>query len=445
MNDNHNNNFSCVILAAGKGTRIKSELPKVMHKLAGAPLVSHVVNAVLPLSPQKIVIITSPSGDLVRAECAKISEKTSNKIICPVQDEQLGTAHAVGIAKPEFAGYDGKILVLCGDTPLITSETLANLLENAKSSEVAVLGMNLQNPTGYGRLLTDENLRIQEIIEERDASAQQKKITLCNSGIMAISGKYLFDLLAKVTANNKAGEYYLTDIVAIANDMDLHCKAVVADASELSGINTRAQLADAEGVFQQRLRAKAMENGATLIDPASVFLQVDTKIAQDVVIHPSVVFGAGVSIETGVEIRSFSHIEGAYIKAGATIGPFARIRPNSVVGAGAHIGNFVELKNTNLGDGAKANHLSYVGDAQIGAKANIGAGTITCNYDGVNKYKTKIGAGAFIGSNSSLVAPVVIGAGAVTGAGSVITQNVPENHLAIERGQQVNKPRKPKN
>ena len=437
MNAQNTNNFSCVILAAGKGTRMKSALPKVVHKLAGLPLIAHVVNAVLPLSPEKIVVIVSPeTGDFVRPAC----EKLSPKIEFAIQNEQLGTGHAVGIAKEHLKNHTGKVLVLCGDAPLITTKTLANMLEISKSSEIAVLGMQLDNPTGYGRLIVDESLRIEEIIEENDASAEQKKVGLCNSGIMAISGKYLFDLLEKLNANNAAGEYYLTDIIAIASDMGLHCKAVVADAAELAGINTRAQLADAEAVLQNRLRVAAMENGVTLTDPKTVFFQMDTKIASDVVIHPNVVFGANVIIESGVEIRSFSHIEGAHIKANATIGPFARIRPNSVIGENAHIGNFVELKNTILHDGAKANHLSYVGDAEVGEKANIGAGTITCNYDGVNKHKTIIGERAFIGSNASLVAPVSIGDGAIIGAGSVITDDVPAKTLAIARAKQVNKP-----
>ena len=437
MNAKNNNNFSCVILAAGKGTRMKSAIPKVVHRLAGLPLIAHVAHAVLPLSPEKIVVIVSPeTEDLVRRSC----EKLSSRIEFAVQNEQLGTGHAVGISKGNLKNHTSKILVLCGDTPLITTKTLANMLEISQSSEVAVLGMRVDNPSGYGRLIVDENSRIEEIIEENDASAEQKLVNFCNSGIMAISGKYLFEMLEKLTANNNAGEYYLTDIIAIANDMSLHCKAVEADAAELLGINTRVQLADAESILQNRLRLAAMENGVTLIHPESVFFQIDTKIASDVVIHPNVVFGANVIIESGVEIRSFSHIEGVHIKTNATVGPFARIRPNSIIGAGAHIGNFVELKNTILHDGAKANHLSYIGDAEVGEKANIGAGTITCNYDGMNKHKTTIGAGAFIGSNSSLVAPVTIGEKAVIGAGSVITDDVPDKTIAIARAKQVNKP-----
>ncbi len=434
----NNIKFSSIILAAGKGTRMKSALPKVMHRLAGAPLISHVLAAVSPLSPEKIIAVIAPDMDMVTDSVRKTTENAS----FIMQNQQLGTGHAVACAKHELAGYHEKILILYGDTPLITTGTLEKMLEAAQYSEIVVLGMNIENPTGYGRLIVDDSDRLEEIIEEKDASAEQKQITLCNSGVMAVSGKYLFELLEKLTPNNQAGEYYLTDIVAIAGDMGLHSRVVVADAGELAGINTRAQLAAAEQVLQDKLRATAMENGATMIDPKSVFLQVDTRIASDVIIHPNVIFGAGVVVESGVEIRAFSHIEGAHIKSGAIIGPFARLRVGSVVGENAHVGNFVELKNTNLGDGAKANHLSYVGDAVVGAGANIGAGTITCNYDGKNKHKTTIGAGAFIGSNSALVAPVTIGKNAVVGAGSVITQDVPDNMLAIERGLQINKARK---
>ncbi len=427
--------FACVILAAGKGTRMKSALPKVMHKLAGFSLISHVIDAISPLSPEKTVVVIAEHMDSVKKNVADIDGQA--KFV--IQTEQLGTGHAVRSTKAELGGYTGKVLILCGDTPLIKTETLEKLLEASQSAEIVVLGMRLANPYGYGRLLVDAGGQLEEIIEERDATPEQKSINLCNSGIIAVSGKYLFSLLDKLTNNNNAGEYYLTDIIALADDAGLHCHVVEADESELSGINTRTQLAKAEEVMQWRLREKAMAEGVTMIDPASVFLRADTKIAPDVIIHPQVIFGDNVVVEPDVEIRSFSHIEGAQIKSGAIIGPFARLRTGSIIGKNAHIGNFVELKNTRLGDGAKANHLSYVGDSEVGEKANIGAGTITCNYDGANKHKTIIGTGAFIGSNSSLVAPVSIGAGAVIGAGSVITQDVPDNSLALERSQQINK------
>ena len=431
-----NNPFSCVILAAGKGTRMKSSLPKVMHCLAGAPLISHVLSTLAPLAPEKTVVVVALGMDSVK----QAVDQVNGKVKFAVQKEQQGTGHAVRITQPEFVGYTGKIMILYGDTPLITTATLKKLLEASQSAEIVVLGMRMENPLGYGRLIIDANGQLEEIIEERDTTEEQKAINLCNSGVMVVSGKYLFELLEKVTKNNNAGEYYLTDIAALADDMGLHSHVIEADETELSGINTREQLASSENIMQQRLRRVAMENGVTFIDPPSVFLQADTKIGADVVIHPSVVFGAGVTVESGVEIRSFSHIEGAHIKAGAIIGPFARLRTGSVIGKNAHVGNFVELKNTNLGDGAKANHLSYVGDSEVGAGANIGAGTITCNYDGVNKHKTTIGEKAFIGSNTSLVAPVTIGKNAVVGAGSVITQDVPDSALAIERSPQVIKP-----
>lgn len=411
---------------------MKSTLPKVLHKIAGLPLVSHVVATVSGLEPAKTIVVVAP--DNMAAVRGAVGGAT-----LAVQDEQLGTAHAVSCGVRELGDFTGSVLVLYGDTPLITAQTLSQMLEAAENAEVVVLGMRMANPTGYGRLLVDDAGKLQAIVEEKDANPAQKSINLCNSGVMAISGKQIAKLLAKVGNSNAAGEYYLTDIVEIANAAGLRAVVVEADAAELAGINTRAQLAEAELVLQNRLRAEAMKNGVTLIDPTSVFLQVDTKIASDVIIHPNVIFGAGVSVESNAEIRSFSHIEGAHIKAGATIGPFARIRPKSVIGEGAHIGNFVELKNTILHAGAKANHLSYVGDAEVGEKANIGAGTITCNYDGTHKHKTNIGAGAFIGSNSSLVAPVAIGDKAVVGAGSVITENVPNGALAIARGRQVNK------
>jgi bifunctional UDP-N-acetylglucosamine pyrophosphorylase / glucosamine-1-phosphate N-acetyltransferase len=432
--------FACVILAAGKGTRMKSSLPKVMHQIAGQPLIAHVLSTTMQLSPEKTVVVVAPGMESVEQAVAKINQQA--KFV--IQSEQLGTGHAVKVTEAELKAYTGKILILCGDTPLITANTLEKILSSAESADIVVLGMSVENPYGYGRLIVDGSGQLEEIIEERDATPEQKAINLCNSGIIAVSGRHLFSLLEKLTVNNNAGEYYLTDIVSLADDMGLHSHVVVAEASELAGINTREQLANAEKVIQWRLRKSAMADGVTMVDPASIFLRYDTKIAPDVVIHPQVVFGTGVTVESAVEIRSFSHIEGAHIKTGAVVGPFARLRPGTVIGENAHIGNFVELKNTKLGEGAKANHLSYVGDSEVGAGANIGAGTITCNYDGVNKHKTTIGSGAFIGSNTSLVAPVSIGANAVIGAGSVITQDVPDGNLALERSQQIIKERKAK-
>jgi len=431
MNTEHKAKFATIILAAGGGTRMRSDLPKVMHTLAGQPMITHVLAAAQPLSPEKMVVVVAPGMDSVRAAAAWCS--------FAVQEKQQGTGHAVQCAETALAGYPGTVLVLYGDTPLITSDTIRGVLRAMESADIVVLGMNVEDPTGYGRLIVDSSGQLEEIVECRDAKGEHKSVTLCNSGVMAVKGKHLFALLKKIKAANAAGEYYLTDIVSEADKDGLHCHVVVADASELAGVNTRAQLAQAEKVVQRRLRASAMEQGATLVDPDSVYFSMDTKLGRDVVVYPQVVFGPGVSVSDNVEIRSFSHIEGAQISSGAIVGPFARIRPGSIVGEGAHVGNFVELKKTTLGKNAKANHLSYVGDTEVGEGVNIGAGTITCNYDGTNKFKTTIGAHAFIGSNTSLVAPVTIGEGAIVGAGSVITQDVEAGALALERSPQVNK------
>ena len=428
--------FSTIILAAGKGTRMRSRLPKVLHKMAGKPLVTHIIASAVPLAPAQIIAVIAPNMEDVQTVCYREFPPCEFAI----QMSQKGTGDAVRAALPALAKCD-YVLVLTGDTPLVRSETLRALLDKATMCDIAVLGMRVENPTGYGRLITDKNGNLEAIVECKDANAAEKKITLCNSGIMVIRMKYLADLLAKLSTSNASKEYYLTDIIAVANQKKLRAMVVeAADSSELMGINTRAQLAAAEAMLQQRLRAAAMEHGATLIDPHTVFFAADTQLGEDVLVHPFVVFGAGVTVGNNVEIRSYSHIEGAAIEDGAIIGPFARLRPGTTIEENAHVGNFVELKATRLGRGAKANHLSYVGDAEVGAGANIGAGTITCNYDGVNKYKTTIGSRAFIGSNSSLVAPVTIGADAMVGAGSVITEDIAAGALAIARATQIIKP-----
>jgi bifunctional UDP-N-acetylglucosamine pyrophosphorylase / glucosamine-1-phosphate N-acetyltransferase len=440
MDTGHKYNFAGIVLAAGKGTRMRSELPKVMHRLAGKPMISHVMATLKSLAPQQVVAVIAPQMETVKEAAAK--EMPDCRFA--VQAEQLGTGHAVLSAEQALGKFNGTVLILCGDAPLITGETIIRLLTATQSAEIVVLGMRMADPTGYGRLIVDSSGQLEEIVECRDATPAQKKVALCNSGVLAVSGRHLFELLRQIKPNNKAGEYYLTDIVSAADTHSLHCQVVEADGAELMGINSRSQLAEAESIMQHRLRAQAMEQGATLIDPTSVYFSMDTKLGKDVVVHPQVVFGPGVTVEDNVEIRSFSHIEGARIGSKAIIGPFARLRPGAVIGEEAHVGNFVELKNTTLGKGAKANHLSYVGDSEVGTGANIGAGTITCNYDGTNKYKTIIGDNAFIGSNTSLVAPVTVGAGAIIGAGSVITQNVEPDALAVERSPQVNKPAKAK-
>jgi bifunctional UDP-N-acetylglucosamine pyrophosphorylase/glucosamine-1-phosphate N-acetyltransferase len=440
MVNEYKHKFACVLLAAGQGKRMRSTLPKVMHRIAEKPMIAHVLAALKPLAPERCILVVAPKMESV----SQAATKEIAGIISVIQDKQLGTGNAVQCAEAALKGYNGIVLVVYGDTPLLTTETLHRVLELAESADLVALGMRPADPTGYGRLIIDSNGQLEEIIECRDAKPVQKDVTLCNSGVMAVKAKYLFELLKDVGTNNTQGEYYLTDIISRADARDLRCRVVETEANEVIGVNTRAQLAEAEAALQQRLRLQAMEQGATLVDPATVYLSTDTKLGQDVVIYPHVVFGPKVKVESSVEIRSFSHIEGAIIKSGAIVGPFARLRPGAVIGEGAHVGNFVEIKKSTLGKRAKANHLSYIGDADVGAGANIGAGTITCNYDGTSKYQTTIGANAFIGSNTSLVAPVTVGEGAVVGAGSVITEDVEADALAIARAPQVNKRAKAK-
>jgi bifunctional UDP-N-acetylglucosamine pyrophosphorylase/glucosamine-1-phosphate N-acetyltransferase len=425
---------AAIILAAGKGTRMKSHLPKVLHPIAGRPMIGHVLDSLAPLGCAPIVVVVGPGMEAVSKAVAP--NRTA------LQTEQLGTGHAVLAAKAALGQREGDVLVLYGDTPFISTRTFEALLARRRAEDrpaAVVLGMRPDDPTGYGRLLVDGKGRLEAIVEHRDATAEQRRIGLCNSGVMAVDGALIWDLLGEVGNDNAKGEYYLTDIVALARQRGRVSAAVEAPAEELLGINSRAELAAAEALLQDKLRARAMESGATLIDPASVWFSFDTRLGRDVVIGPHVVFGPGVEVADGVDIRSFSHIEGARIETGAVIGPFARLRPGSVIGAKAHVGNFVETKNATLAAGAKANHLTYLGDARVGEGTNIGAGTITCNYDGFGKYQTVIGAGAFIGSNSALVAPVTVGDGAIVAAGSVITQDVAADALAVGRGRQVEK------
>ena len=427
--------FAAVVLAAGKGTRMKTDLPKVLHKLAGRPMINHVFANLAPLSCERIVVVIGPGMEGIAAAVAPHATA--------VQSEPLGTGHAVLAARAALQGFTGDVLVVFGDCPFISSATIGGMVARRRAADdpaVVVLGMRPADPAQYGRLIVGADRMLDAIVEYRDASAEQRAITLCNSGVMAIDGKRLFALLDRVGNANAKGEYYLTDIVAIARADGAACAVVEAPADELIGINSRAELAAAEAILQNRLRAQAMENGATLIDPQTVFFSFDTRLGRDVVVGPNVVFGPGVEVADGVEIKAFCHLEGARVAAGAAIGPFARLRPGTVVGERARIGNFVEAKNANLGPGAKANHLTYLGDAVVGAGANVGAGTITANYDGFNKHKTEIGADASIGSNSVLVAPVKVGRGAIVGAGSVITQSVSADALALARGRQIEKP-----
>lgn len=434
MNANRKESIACIVLAAGKGTRMRSRLSKVMHKIGGAPLIAHVLRAVAELSPERIVAVIAPGMADVRSAAKAASEHC----LFSIQQEQKGTANAVHAACEHLRGFQGIVLVLYGDTPLITPSTLTRLIE--QEADVVVLGMRPEDPTGYGRLVHTASGELQKIVEEKEASAAEKALTLCNSGVMAVRAPQLLALLEQVKPQATNGEYYLTDIVALARQANLSVRVAEGDAAELGGVNTRAQLAEAEAALQQRLRAAAMDDGATLVSPETIFLSFDTILDEDVVVQPHVIFAPGVRVARGAEIRSFSHLEGAVVGENAVVGPFARLRPGTVLEENVHIGNFVELKKTKAARGAKINHLSYVGDAHVGEAANIGAGTITCNYDGLAKHQTTIGAGAFIGSNTSLVAPVTVGKGAIVGAGSVITQDVPADALAVERSSQATKP-----
>ncbi len=393
--------------------------------------------SVSQLDPEKVIVVIAPHMDSVARAVAPAATA--------VQDPPLGTGHAVLSARDELAGFDGAgfdgdVLVLFGDGPLVTPETLQAMVAARRAADdpaVVVLGFRPPDPGEYGRLIVDDAGRLERIVEFCDADATQRAVGLCNSGVMAIDGRRLFTLLDAVGNDNAKGEYYLTDIVAIARRRQWTCAVVEGDADEVLGINSRAELAQAEAIVQNRLRRSAMEGGATLVDPTTTWLSHDTKIGRDVVIEPNVLFGPGVVIEDGATIRAFSHLEGAVVANGATIGPFARLRPGARIGEGARVGNFVEIKKAVLEPGAKVSHLSYIGDARIGADANIGAGTITCNYDGFAKHHTDIGAGAFIGSNTALVAPVSVGAGAIVGAGSVVTRDVPDNALGVTRAEQA--------
>jgi bifunctional UDP-N-acetylglucosamine pyrophosphorylase/glucosamine-1-phosphate N-acetyltransferase len=414
---------------------MRSSLPKVLHQVGHRTLVGHVLTAAMKAGGAGIAVVVGPGRDDVAHEAKAVAAGAS----VFEQRDRLGTAHAVLAAREAIAKGADDILVMFADTPLVRPETLTRLRAAiAVGAAVTALGFRPKDPTGYGRMVMKGDELI-AIVEDKDATAEQRKITLCNGGLMALAGASALKILERIGNDNAKGEYYLTDAVAIARELGLKATVIETDEDDVRGINTKAQLAEAEAVLQQRLRAAAMEAGVTLIAPETVFLSSDTMFGKDVTVEPNVVFGPGVTVEDGATIRSFSHLEGAVVGKGARVGPYARLRPGAKLGQDVHIGNFVEVKAATLEDGAKANHLAYIGDARVGAKANIGAGTITCNYDGVNKHLTDIGAGAFIGTNSSLVAPVKIGDGAYIGSGSVVTRDVPADALAIARGQQVNK------
>ncbi len=422
----------CVILAAGMGTRMRSDLPKVMHPIAGLPMIKHVVNACTALPAEKIVAVIGKNMDLIEHSIAPHA--------CVIQPQPLGTGDAVKAARNELKNFSGDVIVLFGDGPLVTADSLRAMQDKRSETNAAIVvaGYTPDDPGSNGRLILDAKGQLTEIVETAEATPEQRKIRLCNGGIMLFAAEKLWPLLDQLKDNNSKKEFYLTDCIALARKAGDICAVAEMPVDEVYTVNSRAEQAQAEKLMQQRLRRRAMMDGVTLTDPETVFLSADTKFGRDVMIGPNVFIGLGVEIGDKVEIRPFCHIEQTRIEQGALIGPFARLRPGSLVGAEAHIGNFVEIKNTEVAAGAKINHLSYIGDAFVGAKANVGAGTITCNYDGFRKQHTHIGAGTFIGSNSALVAPVRIGDGAYVGAGSVITMEVPPQTLAVARGRQAN-------
>ncbi len=428
--------LAVITLAAGKGTRMKSDLHKVLHPIAGRPMLEHLLASAAELSPAQQVVVAGHGRD-------QLERQLGSRAVIAVQDPQLGTGHAVQQAEAALANFTGDVLILYGDVPFVSAGTMRAMIARLHADDapaVVVLGFEPADTLQYGRIIARDG-RIEKMVEHKDASEAERACRLCNSGLMAVRGADLFGLLARVGNDNAAGEYYLVDIVNIANADGRSCAVVVTeDPDEVAGINSRAELAEAEGRWQARRRRQAMDDGATLIAPEAVWFAWDTVLGRDVLIEPNVVFGPGVTIADGVTIRAHSHIAGATVASGAEVGPFARLRPGAVLGAKSKVGNFVEVKNAVLGEGAKANHLAYVGDADVGAGANLGAGTITCNYDGYFKYRTVIGERAFIGSNSALVAPVKIGADAIVAAGSAVSRDVAPGELRLVRAEQLVKP-----
>ncbi len=426
---------AAVVLAAGMGTRMKSDLHKVLHPIAGRTMLMHLLANVDALAPAAKVVVVGARREQVEAAVAG----TGATVV--TQEPQLGTGHAVLQAQSALAGFDGDVLVMFGDVPLVKAETMQRMLD-ALTGDVAcaVLGFRPADAAAYGRVIARADGTIEKMVEYKDASAAERNVTLCNSGLMAVRSADLWPLLARVGNDNAAGEYYLPDVVTIATADGRRSVVVETDADEVAGINSRAELATVEAKWQTAKRIEMMAAGVTLIDPATVWFAFDTMVGRDVLIEPGCFFGPGVVVEDGATLRAFSHLEGARVGPRAEVGPYARLRPGAKLGEKSKVGNFVEVKKATLGKGAKANHLTYIGDAEIGANANVGAGTITCNYDGFFKYKTVIGEGAFIGSNSSLVAPVTIGDGAIVGAGSVVTRDVTADALALVRAEQSEKP-----
>ena len=429
-------NVAAVILAAGKGTRMKSDLHKVLHPIAGKPMLMHLLDSVDALAPDRKVVVVGNGKEQLEAALG-------GSATLAVQEPQLGTGHAVQQAEAALRGFEGDVLILYGDAPFVTTATMRRMIDRLHEADApvaVVLGFRPDNAGAYGRIVTEDGRTIAKMVEFKDANPAERLVDLCNSGLMAVKSHDLFALLAQVTNDNAAGEYYLPDIVMTAMKQGRVSAVIETEADEVEGVNSRAELAAMEAKWQARRRRLAMDDGATLIAPETVWFAHDTVLGHDVLIEPNVFFGPGVTVADKVTIRANSHIEGAKIASGAEIGPFARLRPGAVLEEKSKVGNFVEVKKARLGKGAKANHLTYLGDADVGEGANVGAGTITCNYDGFLKYRTEIGAGAFIGSNSALVAPVTIGDGAIVAAGSVVTADVHADALAIARGSQEVKP-----
>ncbi len=425
-----------IILAAGEGTRMQSDRPKVLHEVGGLPLFAHALASGRSLDPATVVLVAGHGADAVKA----VAEEIDPSLIVVRQLEQLGTAHAVAQAAPILSDATGDAVVLYGDTPFILPETLERMRAvREQGFGVVVLGFDAADPGRYGRLVMEGD-RLQRIVEWKDATPDERAISLCNSGIVMAEARLLFELVAAVSNDNASGEYYLTDIVGLAAERGIPATAVRCDEAETMGVNSRADLATAEAAFQRRARTNALAEGVTLAAPETVHFSHDTYLGRDVTVEPNVVFAPGVTVETGAVIRAFSHLEDCHVGGGAVVGPYARLRPGTELDRDARVGNFVEIKNARLGQGAKVNHLSYIGDADVGARSNVGAGTITCNYDGVFKHRTEIGSDAFIGSDTMLVAPVRVGNGAMTATGSVITADVPEGALAVARARQEVKP-----
>ena len=422
-----------MILAAGKGTRMKSPLPKVMHAVAGRPMVDWSIELARQVGAGRIVAVVHPSQDVLIAHL----QRRHPDVAIAFQDPPQGTGHAVRCAESALAGFEGDLAVLYGDTPLVPAETIEGLFGTLSPTVgLGVLGFEAAEPGLYGRLITGADGSLEAIVEAREATPEQLSIRLCNSGVMAGRAKDMLRLLQKISNDNAKGEYYLTDLVGLARADGIGCAVAISNEDDLIGCDSKADLAEAEAAFQARRRRAMMQAGVTIVAPETVYFSYDTQIGPDAVIEPHVVFGPGVKVAGGARIHAFSHLEGAVVGEGCEVGPYARLRPGTVLGADVRIGNFVETKNTRMGDGAKANHLAYLGDGTVGENANIGAGTIFCNYDGFQKHPTEVGEGAFIGSNSALVAPVTIGAGAYVGSGSVITKDVPAGSLAVARGRQ---------